>query len=107
MIVVSVISVLSGIAIVSFTRSRNESNDTLKKAKVESVAKAYEIGYDASTASYQSLVDSDFSGGGKPVQGEVDYREGPDAPSPTFNTFNVCVTLSNSTDYCRSAIQKR
>jgi len=105
MIVVAVISILSGVGIVSYTGIRKNSEDTLKKSQVDAVAKAYEVSYDIGTASYQALTDGDFSGGKKPLQGEVDYKEGPDATSASGSLFTVCATLSNSIQYCRSSAQ--
>lgn len=105
MIAVAIIAVLSGVGVVSYNKARNNANDTIKKAQIESIAKAYEISYDALTASYKPLTDADFPNSKKPLQGEVDYREGPDAPSPTISKFTVCATLQDGSIYCRSSAQ--
>jgi prepilin-type N-terminal cleavage/methylation domain-containing protein len=105
MIAVAIIAVITSIGSVVYTRITKSSEDAAKKAKVESVAKVYEIGYDALTASYKPLADSDFSNNKKPLPGEVIYQEGPDAASPTPSRFTVCATLSDGSLYCRSSAQ--
>lgn len=116
LVVVTIIAILSVIAIAIFGGVTTRARDQRVKADIDAIAKAFEANYISESGEYIPLKDADFTSGAIPKNPNGDEyicEKGPnlsndsDLPctSVATNTFKVCGTLSDATQHCRSAAQ--
>jgi len=93
LIVISIIAILSVVGIVVFSNVQKGARDSRRKGDVESIAKAYEVGYN-NTGAYQALTASSFASNSIPQDpSKGDYFNIRDIGN---QGFKVCASLENS-----------
>ncbi len=60
LVVVTIIAILSTIAITYFSSINSKTKDVKKKADIDALANAYELKYNAKNRAYQALTEADF-----------------------------------------------
>lgn len=103
LVVISIIAILSVIGSGSFTVIKDKIQDAKMRADIDAISKAYEVGRNDETGKYKPLRPEQFTGGKIPQLSEgVDY---PGLISSDSEGFNVCVTQSDGSPYCRQSTQ--
>lgn len=102
LVAVTIIGILSAVSISIFNGASSRVNDAKKKTDVESIAKAMEENYSA-LGGYQDVSGIDFASGVTPAPpGGGSYSVTIGAGN---KSFNICITLSDGSSYCRSSLQ--
>src|SRR3989344_2595451 len=70
LVVISIIGILSTIGISGFNNAQNKTKDVKRKSDVDAVVKAFEGKYNASTFSYETVINSDFNNSKPPIPPE-------------------------------------
>lgn len=101
MVVVSIIAILSGVAVSTYSNAQKKTRDAKVMAEIDSVAKAYEASYDPTKGGYLALKPQDFNNDAVPGVGRFTGFIST-TPQPWFR---ICTTLESGESYCRTSSQ--
>lgn len=114
LITISILAILATIGMVTYRNVTKNARDTVKKADMQAIAKAYESQY-TGLRIYPTLAPTDFSNGIPSLMSSNAFNciKGPGCTDDTGDTFAICANLDSDTPcysssnscYCLSAVQ--
>lgn len=97
LVVITIIGILSVIGMSAYSSLTTKAGDIKKKADIDQIASVYELRYDNKTHKYKALTDADFS------NNKPDTTNYSGILNEDGQTFNICATLSDGTNYCKES----
>ncbi len=104
LVVISIIAILSVIGITIFSGVQKNARDARRRGDIEAISKAWEVNYSKTTPFYPKLVITWFASGAIPKdpQTGASYTYTGANETTGADTYKVCVTLEDTTTYCKS-----
>lgn len=103
LVVVTVLAILALAGMAAFRNAAGNARDAKRKADIDAIAKAYETKFDAGSSLYPVLVGTDFTSVEIPTPPEGGNYSG--FVTAASSAFQICATLENGSQYCKSSSQ--
>lgn len=106
LVVISIIAILAAIGMAVFRGISTSAKDVKKRGDIDAITKVLESKYNSATGQYPAwgdLADSDFTSGKIPTGPDGSSYSSSYSTSTNQKSFQLCTTLSDNTNYCRSS----
>src|SRR3989344_2592194 len=109
MVVITIMAILSIIGYSVYSGIQKQARDATRRGDLDSIAAAYEDGYNLALGTYTALSATQFTAGVIPTGpsgttytgSSYTYVDGPNATTPNTYAYKICVTLESGSAYCR------
>lgn len=105
LVVITILAILSAIGYSVYSGIQKQARDATRKGDLDSIAAAYEDGYNLALGTYSTVSGSQFTSGTIPTGPSgttYTYVDGPNAATLNSNAYKVCTVLENGQPYCRT-----
>ncbi len=107
LVVISIIAILSVIGITIYSGVQKNARDARRRGDIDSISNAWETNHVNTSPFYPKLLPAWFASGAIPrdPQTTAAYTYTGADESNAKDTYKVCVTLEDATQYCKSSQQ--